>query len=128
MSADAFTCRECGELEAANWLEPKRSRLLEMQLCFMCEFWTEKIAWREAGDLTDGNPVARIDGTHYVLHPFQPNPRYAHCLGFGGRSMTAVFHDGRAVTSNDVWYQGKIPDRFRDRLPDNAQWAKAATS
>jgi hypothetical protein len=28
--------------------------------------------------------------------------------------------DGRSIKTNNLWFGGVIPERFRDRLPDNA--------
>jgi hypothetical protein len=95
------------------------------ETCFACRFWLEKVQWAEDGDQyrqrgqQTGTPVARVNGRHYMVKPYNTTspPQF---LGFGGAVWTFRFHDGRTITSNDVMTQGEIPARFRDRLPDNA--------
>ncbi|MFI0929674.1 hypothetical protein ACH4TP_37985 [Streptomyces sp. NPDC021012] len=96
------------------------------ETCFDCRYWQEKTEWADNGDRVpahisgdDLNLVARIDGKHYMVGPMN-HTRPAHWLGYGGTVFTFRFHDGREITSNDVWAQGDIPQRWRDRLPDNA--------
>jgi hypothetical protein len=36
----------------------------------------------------------------------------------GARYLVTI--DGEEIETNNVWHQGKVPERFRDRLPDNA--------
>ena len=43
-------------------------------------------------------------------------------MGFGGRIMEAIKNSGEKVISNDWWYQGEIPECFRDIMLDNAKW------
>jgi hypothetical protein len=91
-----------------------------------CQAAKQWLAWHQDSDQahrrpweSEGIPVARVDGVHYVVKPYNRTdpPRY---LGFGGTVFTFRFHDGREITSNDVMSQGEIPAHFRDRLPDNA--------
>ncbi|MEU9849317.1 hypothetical protein [Streptomyces sp. NPDC047985] len=95
------------------------------ETCFDCRFWTEKIRWAEDGGQRPGDsrqapaPVARVNGLHFVIRPMNTTTP-AQFLGFGGALWTFRFNDGREITSNDVMTQGEIPERFRDRLPDNA--------
>lgn len=42
--------------------------------------------------------------------------------GFSGRRFWIRFKDGSTLTTNNLWYQGKIPDEFRDELPDTAEF------
>ena len=44
----------------------------------------------------------------------------ADSRGFGGSRFHIIFNDGREVDSTNLWCGGHIPERFRDRLPDNA--------
>lgn len=93
--------------------------------CFTCKFWEEKVRWAETGDMMPATgryaaaPVARVNGWHYIVKPFNTTspPQF---LGFSGAVFTFRFADGRQITSNDVMCQGEIPAQFRDRLPDNA--------
>jgi hypothetical protein len=73
--------------------------------------------WREYVFKADEPFVARIDGQHYVICDESPD---VQLRGFGGDPFEIKFHDGRVVKTTNLWCQGAIPERFRDRLPDNA--------
>lgn len=116
IQTDTVTCRECGQMDAANYLEPTRSRMIAQQLCFICLFWTDMVPLR-------ADPAnARIGGIHYHIGP--ENDTHRELRGFGGNLSIIHFADGREVATTNLWHQGKIPDHFRDRLPDNAAFAK----
>lgn len=107
-------CRECGEPQEVEYIEPTRSRLLANGLCFTCDHWHGYIA-RVA------DPACiRINGQHYIAGS-EPRPGVpSHCYGFGGALHEIAFADGRILTTRNLWTQGRIPKRFRERLPDNA--------
>jgi len=44
--------------------------------------------------------------------------------GFGGKEFKITFKDGREMTCNNLWHRGEIPERFLERLPDNAVFEK----
>jgi hypothetical protein len=75
------------------------------------EFWEQKIAIKNDRD------VARIDGSHYIIGS---RTKPSDSNGLGGQWRTIKFNDGRIVKTCDLWHQGKIPDSYKDRLPDNA--------
>lgn len=104
-------CRECGIPinQVDRWGYPSH----EQGLCFTCGFWHEKLPFAE-----DPSSV-RVEGTHYWIAPDEPQPLFR---GFGGSWFTIKFHDGRVVKTNNLWCQGEIEQRFRDRLPDNAEF------
>jgi hypothetical protein len=97
-------------------------------------FWDELVAYREAGDVypgprrdLSGRPIVRAGGVHYVIGPEPPRDRNGHLirdggLGFGGSEFRfRMLADGQEIVSHNVWYQGRIPSDYRDRLPDNAE-------
>jgi hypothetical protein len=104
-------CRECGERKAVNYV--RAEELIAEQLCFTCHFWLDYV--KQKDDLA----VARIDGAHYVVCPENEQG----VRGFGGRKFAIEFFDGRHVETANLWHQGEIPIRFRERLPDNAKFA-----
>lgn len=105
-------CNECGEREQGNWNEAHATKLADESLCTHCAFWLEKVAGATAAD------VVRVDGSHYRI----ADEKRAGMRGFSGQSFTIKFRDGREVTTTNLWCQGAIPMRFRDRLPDNAEF------
>lgn len=104
-------CKKCGNLFSVNYMEPTKSRLIEKGLCFHCDFWTEKLA------IKDIQKVARIDGNHYMIERDDPT---AYFKGFGGAEFKIRFNDGREVITHNLWFQGHIPEYFRNDLPNNA--------
>ena len=75
------------------------------------KFWEEKISIKNDAD------VARIDGQHYIIGS---RTEKSDSNGMGGAVRTIKFNDGRIVTTCDLWHQGRIPESYKDRLPDNA--------
>jgi len=102
-------CRICGKLQpaATDIIEELRAG----QLCFDCWFWLGIVAKRD--DLRS----VRIDHWSYFIGDGDGCYK-----GFGGQKFTIKFYDGRVVETDDLWCQGRIPERFWDDLPDNAQF------
>ena len=98
-----FTCTE----------EEAPQRLAE-HIQFHQGFWDEKLPMR------DLPMTVRISGWHYVI---RPDKNYAPNAGYGGRRFDITFHDGREVTTHNLWTQGPIPSDYLERLPDNASWS-----
>lgn len=110
-----FNCKLCGKLEHAGYIEETQQRLLAKRMCFNCDFWHCMIA------IKDEPNTVRVKGKHYQYLP--DNPPGAFMTGFGGSRFDVKFHDGREVTTRNMWFQGEIPERFREALPDNACFA-----
>ena len=108
MSCDHL-CRECGAREIGSWLG--EDSLKERGLCFSCGFWDDLLR------IKDEPTTVRADGKHYVVG--EPNERWP---GFGGSRFVISFNDGREVETCNLWSQGDIPTRFKDRMPDNAKF------
>lgn len=93
-------------------------------LCFTCNFWHELISIRRE------NRSVRVGESHYLIGP-EPDPAdrrpISRDFGFGGARFVIRFTDlatrpreDLEVVSHNLWCQGTIPARFRDRLPSNA--------
>ena len=110
---NAPKCKECGA-PILSWLWDDADVMLELRLCFTCKFWYEKIP------LADDSKVVRIHHTHYWIGEEANKGVFR---GFGGQKFVIKFNDGRnEVTTTNLWCQGEIPERFWDRLPDNAEF------
>ena len=112
---DGFEC-PCGKWDSpSNWSKDS----LISGLCFDCSFWENlitKAEQRESGSI-------RIDGHHYYVDLKNPiKGGIPSHRGFAGRSWNIRFRDGATVRTDNLWYQGQIPERFKDRLPDNADF------
>lgn len=81
-------------------------------LCFTCAFWKDKI-----DHPVPGREI--INGCHYVFHEWlrQPVP----FQGSGGHHYYILKTDGSVKRSNNVWFQGEIPERFKRQLPNTAR-------
>lgn len=108
-----YTCVECGKEETRRYLG---DRMRAKRLCFSCNFWMRHVNNAE-------HPMStRIDNYHYLIGTEPERPGSLH--GFGGREFTIIFNDGKVVVTHNLWSQGEIPERFRDRLPNNAKFSQ----
>jgi hypothetical protein len=106
-------CAECGAHEQGNWHDEHAKKLQTRGLCYSCEYWHVHIADASAGN------VVRVDGRHYRIGEEVNRGGFR---GFDGQRFKIKFTDGREVVTTNLWCQGAIPHRYRDRLPDNAQF------
>lgn len=108
-----ITCKECA-LQDETCFGPTLNRQMEeFTLCFNCLYWHTRIAEKD-------DPFSvRIGGKHYTIHA-DDAPKGAR--GFGGVLHTIRFFDDSVVETRNLWSQGEIPARFRDRLLDNASF------
>ena len=90
-------------------------------VCYSCAFWIRLY------EENKNNPNwLIIDGESWIVHPFVPNTnnKTRRFMGMGGRIMEAISNDGRKIIFNDWWHQGKIPEEFKELMPDNAKWVE----
>jgi hypothetical protein len=106
-------CRECGDVLNDGYMEPHKTEIRTRQTCFECCVWLHYV--ETGADSTH----AVIQGHHYVVKPDKPNA-YQGSLGHGGAEFRIRFNDGREIVTHNLWAQGSVPARFRERLPDNA--------
>lgn len=129
-------CKVCKtKFKAGSHFDERRLRTVG--ICSTCDFWIEK--WQ----LRDRPNVARVNGQHYMYGNHLQDARVTQDatleaiakswdtpkrqgLGMGGDKMLIRFHDGRVVTTNDLWHQGDIPQRFAHLMPDNAVMERLA--
>lgn len=107
-------CGECGKPVWLSWLKPCEDELIARRECFDCNHWLGFV--RMGGGLV----IAR-DGhrSHYQVGTGGGEPRFR---GFGGAKHRIRLADGRVIETTDLWHQGRIPERFWDRLPVNAEF------
>jgi hypothetical protein len=77
--------------------------------------------WGPGGVRDGDDPTQRVvvDHTHYIISLDTSSHGFK---GFGGRRWCITFFDGRTVTTNNLWCQGTIPPKWRERFPDNAEF------
>lgn len=87
-------------------------------ICFTCNFWNERVEY-------DKNPEPFMipfvcNGEHYIAD-VNPDHESDYFKGFGGSKIKVTFTEtGETRIFDNVWYQGEIPDNFRNILKDNA--------
>ena len=87
---------------------------------FTTEFWAEKSMFFPGGKTPNGQLFVIEGACYYKADREQTGGAYR---GFGGRSFTIrVLATGGIVKTSDLWFNGKIPPRFRDRMPDTAEF------
>jgi len=111
-----FKCKVCGATEkTAEWRESCARELRKHRMCFSCNHWRNQMKWdKERGRYG----YAIIDGSHYVLKPHAEG----YPSGLCGATNLIKFNDGHEVACDNLWFQGEIPDCWKDRMPDNAKF------
>lgn len=101
---DANFCEECG----------KALERFKAGFCFHCKFWIDYV----------GDPEAIVINGYHYMDGGRKTGTQSSFLGFGGREFKVRMFDGRVISTNNMWGQGDIPERFRSRIPDNAEFVK----
>jgi len=112
-------CVECGDPPFGSWMKQVADEMVARGLCFWCNAWTNTLAELGSDD-------AVIDGTHYSIGPEPAPGAYRSALGHGGARFEIEFFGGRTVTTTNLWAEGRVPEHFRGRLPDNARFIQRA--
>jgi hypothetical protein len=108
-------CIECGGVISLNFMGDLPEKLKAKKLCFSCNHWVEIIEDKD-------NPRrCFVKGAAYWRKDFC-NIRLEdqHVLGFSGAVFNIKMNSGEQYRTNDLWHNGMIPNRFTERLPDNA--------
>lgn len=116
-------CLKCGfENPHLAYGEPVKSQMRGRQLCFSCNFWINRIEkFDEDGDRT----YLTVDGAVYSFYTKEPMvDKSKHgFLGFGGRVWWIYFPStDTRIKTNNLWHGGDVPEHFRDRIKDNAEF------
>lgn len=107
-----YKCRICGkEHENKRWGVPHED--LCSNDCFTQNFWLEIID--EAKKDKYMHPV--IDGKCYCVCDEDSKSSFR---GFDGALFYITFNDGHMIATTNLWSNGPVDSRFKDRLPNNA--------
>lgn len=106
-----YTCKICNSKDSSDeWIDGEQ--MLEEKLCFTCWFWNNNL-------IADKNrKYAVIKGEHYVLESHTDS----YFKGFGGSKFYIKFNDGHIEFCDNLWYQGEIPQEWKEKFPDNAEF------
>lgn len=106
-------CEICGkEIEHSSYAG---ATLCSDNECFSKYYWLERV------NNQDSPTQVVIDGFVFQIGR---EDSLSSFRGFSGRQFKIKFFDGRIVTTTNLWHNGKVPEEFRDQLPDNAEWYK----
>lgn len=112
-------CPECGyltnETPGSKSFDPE---IDSSKMCFSCKFWSEKAAPRL---FNSPRTLRTSDFNHFYIGD-EKCERHGSMRGFGGSRFLIGFHDGRVIKSTNLWSNGTIPPRFRDRLTPNGDF------
>jgi hypothetical protein len=102
-------CVECGNIFSTNYHD--NEKMIERNMCFSCNLWTDRIS--AASKLN----VMIVNHSMYTMGT-ETNEIFKY-RGFGGRKFEFI-KDNVRYESTNVWFGGKVPVHFRDRIKDNA--------
>ena len=66
--------------------------------------------------------MARVDGRLYYIEDEICEGLHKVFRGFDGKQFEVEFDGEVIIETTNLWYEGKIPEHFKDRLPDNAEF------
>lgn len=107
-------CSICGKEIDANFVEEVSKVMVENKWCYECFFWNSQL------EADKHRKFAVIDGGHYVIAEDAPKG----FRGFGGAEFKIRFFNGEQITTHNLWFQGEIPEEFKDKMPDNAEFVE----
>lgn len=106
-------CKICGILCTSNYSAPTGPYMQEHQVCFSHAFWEERAVRHQV------EPSLVING--HVYGDGGESSDRSQFLGHGGHRFYLKQGD-RVWTTNNLWSGGCIPEEFRERMPDNAEF------
>lgn len=109
-------CRICGKLiHYGSYNDKCKAKLAEACLCHSCDFWSD------IQKTIDDPRRVIVKGVAYWRKDYiNVDKRLEHTLGFSGHVFGIKMNTGEEYTTNDLWRNGDIPERFREVLKDNA--------
>lgn len=106
-------CSSCGQSFKTTWNEPTRSEMIKKHICFSCNFWLFQLNRKGA---------IIINGHKYQDGGKIDKSTTGGFVGYGGRDFKIEFNTGKIIETNNLWSQGQLPDRFKEKFPDNAKF------
>ena len=109
-------CSECGNKvdERNHWSLMTHNEEYGTCVCIDCMPWDEK-----ARDKSYAK--RRLITPTYEAFFIGDRDTPKQWRGFGGRKFTIVFDDGRIVKTDNLWFDGFVPEHYRDRLQPNGR-------
>ena len=109
-------CENCGAKirdQGFNESSPIYADMQRDEICWECAYWKRILSDK-------GMRIVVIDGLCYDFKPWVGKIPPNATLGGNGKLLHIATFKGKICKSNDAWLIGKVPERFRTSLPDNA--------
>lgn len=105
---ETYKCEICGkEFTNRRW-----NTLVCSDECFTDYYWLKRVKDKE-----NKNQVIINQTMYYIGREDACGDR-----GFDGAVFYIHFFDGRNIRTTNLWTNDKIPEKYREELPDNARW------
>lgn len=108
-----MNCKICGaDISNSHY---KDCGLCNSDRCFSINYWNERV---EQQKNNDPNLVVIND----VVYQIGDENSRSTFRGYDGRTFEIEFFDGRMVTTTNLWFNGGIPEDFKDKIHNNAKF------
>lgn len=103
-------CKICGKVfNEKHYMKPYED--ICSGECFTKQFWKEIIAEKDKHTI--------INGECYAIGDEKDK---SYFRGYAGRKFKIQKDDNTVIETTNLWYQGVIPEEFRNELKDNAKF------
>lgn len=109
---EILICKDCGSMQDIKEENAGHYKLIVKQLCVECNFWQDMIL------LADHHNSVRIEGHQYFIGDPEVKAPRLHQKG----DHKIQFFNGSFKITNNLFFNGTIPGRYRAQLPDNASF------
>ena len=103
-------CKICGKaFDETHYGEPYQD--ICSSECYSKQFWIEKIEVKDK--------LTIINGECYFIGDENDT---SYFRGHAGRKFKIQKDNGEIIETTNLWYNGEIPEEFREELKDNAKF------
>lgn len=85
---------------------------------------SDSVFWKDLYNKMANDPRwIRIKSKSFIFAGLDDTaPNEWNKFGYPNAIGYAKLKNGSVIRSNNVWFQGKIPEEFKELMPDNAEW------
>ena len=105
-------CKLCGSKIDWKYNQKTIEQMNKRQICFKCNYWTNRIEKRDCQD------SVRVDGVQYLLGAEDVNQ---NTKGYNGQEFALKIGE-KIIKTTNLMHTGRIPSLFKGQLPDNAEF------
>jgi len=112
-----INCKICSSKIDWKYSQKTVDQMKDRRVCFKCNYWMNQV------DNKDHPDFVRINGALYALgDEFLGRD----IKGFEGREFL-IQKDSRVIKTTNLLHHGRIPEIFKEQLPDNAEFVRKDT-